>query len=43
RIQRMVAQARAAGVVSPPIKELAAIFRVSETTVRRDLDTLRSR
>ncbi|NNC43246.1 MAG: AAA family ATPase, partial [Acidimicrobiia bacterium] len=34
RIQRMVAQARAAGVVSPPIKELAAIFRVSETTVR---------
>ncbi len=43
RMQRMVAQARAAGVVSPPIKELASMFRVSETTVRRDLDTLRSR
>ncbi len=43
RMRRMVNQARAAGISSPPIKQLARVFRVSETTVRRDLDTLRSR
>lgn len=43
RVARMVKQAAAAGVATPPVLELSEALGVSPSTIRRDLDALRSR
>jgi DNA-binding SARP family transcriptional activator len=43
RLNRVLAQSRAAGVQSGPIAELANAFSVSESTIRRDIDALSAR